>query len=148
MDDTLTVSTGSFRFSGGYPQDTSGHGGGYVFDCRGLTNPGREEEYRRLTGLDRRTIAFLEGRPEVEAFWDRVRTLVDAHVVEYGERGFSHLSVYFGCTGGQHRSVYFAERLAAHLRDACPDVAVNVVHRESADWPRPGSGREETACRR
>ncbi|MFV1985868.1 MAG: phosphotransferase [Gemmatimonadota bacterium] len=146
VDDTLTVSTGSFRFSGGYPQDTSGHGGGYVFDCRGLTNPGREEEYRRLTGLDRRTISFLEGRPEVEAFWDRVRTLVDAHVVEYRERGFSHLSVYFGCTGGQHRSVYFAERLAAHLRDVCPDVGVNVVHRESADWPRP-RGSEGRPCR-
>jgi len=72
----------------------------------------------------------------VEAFWSRVQTLVDAHVREYRERGFSHLSVYFGCTGGQHRSVYFAERLAAHLREECPDVEVSVVHRESADWPQ------------
>jgi aminoglycoside/choline kinase family phosphotransferase len=134
--DRLTVSTGSFKFSGGYPQDTSGHGGGYIFDCRGLTNPGRQEEYRRLTGLDRETVEFLEGRAEVEAFWNRVRSLVDAHVAEYASRGFSHLSVQFGCTGGQHRSVYFAERLSAHLRSEFSDLEVQVVHRESADWPR------------
>ena len=130
----LIVSTGSFRFAGGYPQDTSGHGGGHVFDCRGLPNPGRQPEYRRLTGLDPETVAFLEARPEVARFWESVRGIVDAHVAEYRDRGFSHLSVFFGCTGGQHRSVYFAERLAAHLR-AFDDVDVTVVHRESADWP-------------
>jgi aminoglycoside/choline kinase family phosphotransferase len=130
----LTVSTGSFRFSGGYPQDTSGHGGGYVFDCRGLPNPGRQAEYRTLTGLDPRTIRFLETQPEVERYWVRVRDLVDSHVAEFRDRGFSHLSVHFGCTGGQHRSVYFAERLASHLRSS-EDIDVTVVHRESADWP-------------
>ena len=134
--DRLTVSIGSFRFSGGYPQDTSGHGGGYVFDCRGIPNPGREPAYRRLTGLDRPTIEFLEARPEVEEFWGRIRELVDAHVTEYRRRGFSALSVHFGCTGGQHRSVYFAERLARHLRAGHPEVEVSLVHRESADWPR------------
>ncbi|MDH3734825.1 MAG: phosphotransferase [Gemmatimonadota bacterium] len=134
--DRLTVSTGSFRFASGYPQDTSGHGGGYVFDCRGLPNPGRLEEYRGATGLDPEVVAYLERQPEVEAFWERARALVDAHVAEFRQRGFSQLSVYFGCTGGQHRSVYFAERLARYLAERSPEVGVSVVHRESADWPR------------
>lgn len=131
----LTISTGSFRFSGGYPHDASGHGGGYVFDCRGLPNPGREPAYRSLTGLDPETVEFLEARVEVQEFWERVRRLVDAHVAEYRDRGFERMSVYFGCTGGQHRSVYFAERLAAHVRAAFPEVRVSVVHRERAEWP-------------
>jgi len=143
--DRLTVSVGSFRYGGGYPHDTSGHGGGHVFDCRGLPNPGREATYRELTGLDRETIEFLEARPEVEAFWEGVRSLVDAHVADFETRGLTHLSVHFGCTGGQHRSVYFAERLARHLRSRFPEVDVALVHRESADWPRPrepaGGGR-------
>ena len=101
-----------------------------------IPNPGREEAYRRLTGLDQPTIEFLEGRSEVEDFWKRIRDLVDSHVAEYRRRGFSSLSIHFGCTGGQHRSVYFAERMARHLRAEHPDVEVSLVHRESADWPR------------
>jgi aminoglycoside/choline kinase family phosphotransferase len=132
----LNVQIGSFRYAGGYPQDTTGHGGGYVFDCRGLPNPGREREYRRLTGLDPETIAFFEGREEVAAFWRGVRQIVEAHVDNYRSRGFHTLTVWFGCTGGQHRSVYFAERLASHLRERTPDVGVEVTHRERADWPR------------
>ena len=132
----LTVTIHSFRFSGGYPQDTSGHGGGHVFDCRGLPNPGREAEYRRLTGLDHETIAFLEAAPEVGAFWEPVERIVDAHVADYLARGKHSLSVSFGCTGGQHRSVYFAERLARRLRERRPDVDVAVIHRERSDWPR------------
>ena len=132
----LEVTISSFRFSGGYPQDTSGHGGGYVFDCRGIPNPGREPAYRRLTGLDDETIAFLAARPEAEAFFGAVRGIVDAHVKSYVDRGFHSLSVHFGCTGGQHRSVYMAERLAEHLCAISTDVQVTVMHRERADWPR------------
>ena len=132
----LTVQTGSFRFGGGYPEDPSGHGGGYVLDCRGIPNPGREAAFRSLTGLDGKVVAFLAARPEVEAFWSRVRDLADAHVREYAARGFHSLSIQFGCTGGQHRSVYFAERLARHIEREHEGVQVQVTHRERADWPR------------
>ena len=132
----LEVTVSSFRYPGGYPADTSGHGGGYVFDCRGLPNPGREEAYRDLTGLDEETVAFIAARPEAQEFWERVRGIVDAHIANYLERGFHSLSVHFGCTGGQHRSVYMAERLRRHLSVRFPGVRVEVTHRESADWPR------------
>ena len=132
----LEVSISSFRFAGGYPQDTTGHGGGHVFDCRGLPNPGRQQEYRRLTGLDQETIEFLAAQPETVEFWTQVRGIVDAHVTSYVDRGFHSLAVHFGCTGGQHRSVYMAERLAVHLRSLYPQVHVSVIHRERADWPR------------
>ena len=131
----LEVAISSFRFSGGYPADTSGHGGGYVFDCRGLPNPGREAAYRELTGLDEETVAFIAARPEAQAFWERVRGIVDAHIADYVERGFHSLSVSFGCTGGQHRSVYMAERLREHILVRHPKVRVSLTHRESADWP-------------
>ncbi len=142
--DTLTVNLTSFRFASGYPQDTSGHGGGYVFDCRSLPNPGREPAYRDLTGLDEPVAAYLEARPEVEAFWERARTLVDPHLEEWKRRGFHSLTISFGCTGGQHRSVYLAERMRRHLAEAHPEVEVRLTHRERADWPpsasAPGGG--------
>ena len=130
----LTVSISSFSYRGGYPEDATGHGGGYVFDCRALPNPGRRPEFMGASGLDPEVIAFLESESEVHSFWDRVRTLVDNHVEDFQRRHFSDLSVSFGCTGGQHRSVYFAERLANHLRAHFPDVCVNVKHRESHAW--------------
>ncbi len=138
----LTVQLGSFRFAGGYPEDSSGHGGGFVFDCRGLPNPGREREYRTLTGLDAEVIRFLEEQPECAAFYERARALVDAHVQDFQQRGFSCLTVNFGCAGGQHRSVYFVERLARHLRDAHPDLTVQVTHRERPDWPHMAAGAQ------
>ncbi len=136
VPDGLEVQVSSFRYPAGYPQDATGHGGGYVFDCRGIPNPGREAAYRRLTGLDPETIAFLEARPEADEFWSHVRAMVDGHVRTYLARGFSSLSVHFGCTGGQHRSVFMAERLAGHLRAVHPEVRVSVTHRERPDWPR------------
>ena len=131
----------SFRFSGGYPADTSGHGGGYVFDCRGLPNPGREEAYRALTGLDEETVAFMASRPETQAFWEQVRGIVDAHLANYLERGFHSLSVNFGCTGGQHRSVYMAERLRAHISMRHPGVRREPhAPRVGGLAPPPGAG--------
>ncbi len=132
----LEVTLSSFKYGGGYPEDTTGHGGGHVFDCRGIPNPGRLEEYRRLTGRDEATKVFLASRDEVETFWNRVKGIIDEHVANYLARGFHSLSVHFGCTGGQHRSVYMAERLYHHLTVRFPEVRVSLTHRESADWPR------------
>lgn len=132
----LQVDVHSFSYKGGYPADETGHGGGFVFDCRGLTNPGRQPRYEPLSGLDAPVVRFLEELPESRAFWGHVRGLIEAQVERYRERGFSNLSVAFGCTGGQHRSVYFAERTAAHLRARYPDVGVSVAHREAHRWMR------------
>ncbi len=125
----LTVSITSFSFKKGIPGDPSGNGGGFVFDCRALPNPGRLAEYQHLTGKDVEVRTYLDAYPEVEKFLNAVFSLVDQSVNEYMKRKFSHLTVQFGCTGGQHRSVYFAERLAAHLRNNFP-VKVVLIHRE------------------
>jgi aminoglycoside/choline kinase family phosphotransferase len=131
----LTVHVGSFSYKGGYPDDTGGHGGGFIFDCRAIHNPGRYAEYVPLCGCDEPVRYFLEAQPEVEEFWGHVRGLVESHVGVWLTRGFASLSVYFGCTGGQHRSVYFAERLAAFLREHYPSVNVVLTHREEGKWP-------------
>ena len=128
----LTVTIGSFSYKRGIPADDTTHGGGFVFDCRAITNPGRREEYRDRTGLDPDVVAYLDELPESAEFWDSVRTLVDATVDTYLGRGFESLTVRFGCTGGQHRSVHFAEKLARHLE---PRVRVRVEHRERQHWP-------------
>ena len=133
----LVLRIGSFSYRKGYPEDSGGHGGGFVFDCRGLPNPGREARYRDLCGIHDPVIRFLEGREEPAHFWRHVRPLVEAQVEEYLRRGFTSLTVSFGCTGGQHRSVYMAERLAHHIRDVFPDVQVQLRHREEPDWPEP-----------
>ena len=125
----LTVSVTSFSYKKGLPQDTSGNGGGYVFDCRALPNPGRYPEYRCYTGKDRKVIDFLEGDVEVEHFMQDAQGLVGASIKKYMERNFSSLMVCFGCTGGQHRSVYCAERLAKWIRENY-DCQVVVKHRE------------------
>ncbi len=132
----LTVTVGSFSYKHGYPEDGSGHGGGFVFDCRALHNPGRYGEYAGLCGCDAPVAEFLEEVPEVDEFWKQVRSIVDMQVRTYLTRGFTALSVYFGCTGGQHRSVYFAERLAKHLRKKFPEINVVLTHREEARWPK------------
>jgi RNase adaptor protein for sRNA GlmZ degradation len=134
-DQGLTVLLYSFSYRRGYPEDVSGHGGGFVFDCRALPNPGRLPEFRQLTGHDPGVRAFLEARDETSQFWDSVSGLVGAQIRTYLGRQFSALTVSFGCTGGQHRSVYFAERLAAHLREEFPEVGVRLHHREQPYWP-------------
>ena len=126
---TLTVSINSFSYRHGIPDDPSGHGGGYVFDCRAVDNPGRIEKYMGMTGKDGPVIDFLSQKTGVNEFLSNVFALVDQSVDNYKERNFTHLMVSFGCTGGKHRSVYCAERLAGYLREGQP---VNVIlwHRE------------------
>ena len=127
--DGLTVTIYSFSFKRGIPADTSGNGGGYVFDCRSTHNPGKYEEYKTQTGLDQPVIDFLEKDGEILTFLNSVYALVDHHVERFLERGFNHLQVSFGCTGGQHRSVYCAEHLAVHLKEKYP-VRIHLIHRE------------------
>jgi aminoglycoside/choline kinase family phosphotransferase len=142
--DELTVRITSFSYRKGYPEDTGGHGGGFVFDCRALPNPGRDVAYRDLCGLHEPVIRYLDACEELGFFWRHVHSLVDAQVEEYLRRGFTSLSVSFGCTGGQHRSVFMAERLARHVRATFPDVSVGVRHREEGDWPtRPADPHVE-----
>ena len=136
---------GSFSYKGGYPEDGGGHGGGFVFDCRAIHNPGRYAEYASLCGCDEPVIGFLGAMPEVDEFWEHVRGLVDNAVGVYLLRGFTSLTVWFGCTGGQHRSVYFANRLAEHLREHFRAVNVVVTHREEGNWPANREGAAERA---
>jgi len=126
----LTVTVYSFSFHKGIPHDPSGNGGGYVFDCRSIHNPGRYEPYRKLTGRDEAVIRFLEEDGEVFSFLEHVYGVVDPHVETFSRRGFRNLMVSFGCTGGQHRSVYCAGHLARHLADRFPSVRVRLIHRE------------------
>src|SRR5208283_6015010 len=125
----LTVRVFSFSFHRGLPQDDSGNGGGFVFDGRSLPNPGREERFKSLTGKDAAVIDYLNQQESVHQFLESAKSLVDASVSSYQRRGFKHLMVSFGCTGGQHRSVYLAEQLAKHLRIK-DEVEVVVRHRE------------------
>src|SRR5438105_8788706 len=127
--ETLTVRIFSFSFHRGWPKDETGNGGGFVFDGRSLPNPGREERFKPLTGRDAPVIEYLNQQESVHQFFASALSLVDASIQEYQRRGFRHLMVAFGCTGGQHRSVYLAEQLAKRLR---PRTGVDVVlhHRE------------------
>ena len=125
----LTVTVYSFSFKRGIPEDASGNGGGYVFDCRSTHNPGKYDEYKALTGLDQPVIDFLEQDGEILRFLESVDQLVDHHVERFLERGFTHLQVSFGCTGGQHRSVYSAEHVARRLHEKY-GIRIHLIHRE------------------
>ena len=128
-NDRLTVRVSSFSYKKGIPHDPSGNGGGFVFDCRAIHNPGRYLEYKHLTGKDPQVQEFLEEKSTIASFMESVISLVSQSVEVYSSRGFSHLCVSFGCTGGQHRSVYAAEKLAEYLRNNYP-VTVVLQHVE------------------
>jgi aminoglycoside/choline kinase family phosphotransferase len=125
----LTVRIQSFSYKKGLPSDERGHGGGYVFDCRALPNPGRLPEFSQKSGIDPAVVQFLEKEEEVHRYLRGLYSLIDQSVENYQKRNFTDLMVSFGCTGGQHRSVYCATQLAKHLREKYP-VDVELRHRE------------------
>lgn len=129
FDRKLRVTVQSFSYRKGLPYDETGNGGGFVFDCRPLPNPGREERYRNLTGRDREVIDYLEAEPSVEEYFQSVKRMVKNSVETYLERRFANLSVWFGCTGGRHRSVYMAQRLADELQSD-ERIELRLIHRE------------------
>ncbi len=126
---SLTIAINSFSYKSGIPVDHSGHGGGFVFDCRALPNPGRYEEFSKSTGKDEEVIRFLDEKEEMTEFLTHVTAVVDHAISVYRQRGFTSLMVNFGCTGGQHRSVYAAEKLCAFIKSRYP-VGIMVRHRE------------------
>jgi aminoglycoside/choline kinase family phosphotransferase len=139
----LVVSINSFSFiKTGYPKDETKNGGGFVFDMRGILNPGRFDEYKHLSGLDKPVKDFLEQQTKMPDFLNSVYSIIDISVEDYIKRGFEHLAINFGCTGGQHRSVYAAEAIARHLRNKFK-VKIELEHTNKENWkievqpPRP-----------
>ena len=131
----LTVRVNSFSYRKGIPQDLTGNGGGYVFDCRGILNPGRLDKFKPFHGKDKEVKDFLEQQTRMPEFLNSVFDVVDITVEDYLRRGFDHLMVSFGCTGGQHRSVYAAEALARHLKNKFGvKIEVNHIEQEAKKW--------------
>ncbi|HLO92352.1 MAG TPA: RNase adapter RapZ [Lentimicrobium sp.] len=129
----LKVRITSFSYKHGIPNDTTGNGGGFVFDCRALPNPGRLVDYQTQSGLDEPVIIYLKAFPEINSFLENVFNIVDAAVKNYIDRGFKNLMVSFGCTGGRHRSVYCAEKLAEHLQQKFGIITIP-EHTRKSNW--------------
>lgn len=128
---SLKVSIYSFGYNkSGIPSDNSGNGGGFIFDCRFMHNPGRFEEFKFKTGKDEDVIQFIETQTSMKNFLNNVYNIIDMAVDNYLERNFSNLLIGFGCTGGQHRSVYASEKLAHNLHKKYPSVSLEITHRE------------------
>ena len=130
----------SFSYKKGLPEDSSGNGGGFVFDCRGILNPGRIEEFKSQTGRDKSVIDFLEQQTKMTEFLNSVFDIVDITVEDYMKRDFESLMISFGCTGGQHRSVYAADALARHLRNKFK-VKIELKHmiQDEKNWINPSA---------
>ena len=129
----LVITINSFSYKKGLPTDTTENGGGFVFDMRGILNPGRFDDYKKLSGLDKPVQDFLEQKTKMNVFLNSVWDLVDINVEDYLQRGFANLQINFGCTGGQHRSVFAAEQTARHLRNKYK-LKVNLIHTNKENW--------------
>ena len=125
----LSIDVASFSYKRGIPIDTSGHGGGYVFDCRAIENPGKLEKFKHKTGLNPEVADYLNNLESSKLFFDSIKNLADIHIKKYMERKFEHLMLNFGCTGGQHRSVYFAQRLGDYIKSKY-NLKVTIRHIE------------------
>ena len=134
-DKGLTVRVMSFAYKKGIPHDPSGNGGGFVFDCRALNNPGKYDKYKAFTGLDQNVIDWLKKESTIDQWLEHVYALVDESVERYKKRKFTDLMVCFGCTGGHHRSVYSAQHVAEHIFKT-HNVRVELTHREHPDFNR------------
>lgn len=127
----LTIDIHSFSYKkGGIPKDTTGNGGGFAFDCRGILNPGRIEEYKQQTGCDIGVQNYLETQTKMPEFIELVKQMVSISIDDYLARNFENLQINFGCTGGQHRSVYSAETIAKFIKEKYPNVTVQLTHDE------------------
>lgn len=128
---SLTVNINSFSYKKSViPPDNSGNGGGFVFDCRFIYNPGRKEEFKSMTGKDNEVITFLDSQKEMQDFLKNVNSIIDPAIENYLKRDFTHLMISFGCTGGQHRSVYAAEKTKEHILKKFPPVIVQLEHNQ------------------
>ena len=128
---SLKIEIHSFSYKkGGIPKDNSGNGGGFAFDCRGILNPGRVEEYKIQTGCDIGVQDYLETKTKMPNFLELVKNIVSINIDNYIGRDFDHLQINFGCTGGQHRSVYAAEKMAEFIREKYPQTMVTLNHDE------------------
>lgn len=136
MNTELNINVRSFSYKNQIPEDHSGNGGGFVFDCRGILNPGRIEEFKKQTGRDAAVKEYLENETKITEFLNAAFALVDLTVQDYLNRGFTNLEVNFGCTGGQHRSVYSADAMANHLKNKYPQAKVQVQHlvQDAKNW--------------
>ncbi len=131
----LVVKIKSFSYRKGIPEDISGNGGGFVFDCRGILNPGRIEQFKIQHGRDKAVKDFIEQQTKMQDYLNSVFDVVDITVEDYIRRGFENLMVSFGCTGGQHRSVYAADALARHLKNKFKvKIELNHVEQDSKNW--------------
>ena len=131
MAHKLKVEIHSFSYKkGGIPKDNSGNGGGFVFDCRGILNPGRIEEYKIQTGNDVAVQDYLEEKTQMPNFLSAIKSIVSINIEDYLARGFENLQINFGCTGGQHRSVYSAIKISEFIKEKYPEAEVVINHDE------------------
>ena len=127
----LTIQLHSFSYKKcGIPIDTKGNGGGFIFDCRFIYNPGRKEEFSKLTGIDKNVVIFLDEQEKMQNFLKNVYDIIDPAIENYLERNFTDLTVNFGCTGGQHRSVYAVEKTKEHIDKKFPSVIIQLHHHQ------------------
>ncbi|WP_282629056.1 RapZ C-terminal domain-containing protein [Empedobacter sedimenti] len=132
----LNINVRSFSYKKGIPTDPTGNGGGFVFDCRGILNPGRIKEYKTQTGRDEDVKKYLETETKIAVFLEGVFQIIDISIEDYLQRDFENLEINFGCTGGQHRSVYSADATAKHIQEKFPEAQVTLRHvvQEEKNW--------------
>ena len=132
----LNINVRSFSYKNGIPTDPTGNGGGFVFDCRGILNPGRIQAYKTQTGRDEEVKKYLKTETKIAVFLEGVFQIIDISIEDYLQRGFENLEINFGCTGGQHRSVYSADATAKHIQEKFPEAQVTLHHivQEEKNW--------------